>query len=735
MFDMRRRSLLKGGMIVVGFTLLPQAFKALAQSDQTAKSVALDRVDGYLAIASDGVITLYSGKVDLGTGVETAMAQIAAEELDVPLTRVLVVQGDTALTPDQGTTYASVSISSGGMQVRNAAATLRRELATRAALRLRANSDELVAEDGVFTNKTSGKSVAYFELIGEQALELAVDQNVVTKSPAQFKTVGRSVPRRDIPPKIVAEFTYMQDFKLPGMLHARVVRPPSMGADLISVDETSVKDIPGLIKVVREGSFLAVVGSTEWSTISASRILKAQWSEWAGLPEQAKLWEHLRNTPVSKLEVSSNVGDAQGALASAPHVLKATYDFAIHTHGSIGPSCAVADFTDGQLTCWSASQATHGLRRQLAVMFTLKPENVRAIYLEGAGCYGRNGHEDAAADACLLAKIMGQPVRVQWMRADEHGWDPKGPPTLIDIQAGLDVEKRVIAWKSDFMVPDGKVGTVELIAAKLADMPREDYLAPGGVMGNSGIVYQFPNVLTQGHRLAHTPFRPAWIRSPGRMQNTFANECFLDEICAFKGVDPIKMRMESIDPADQRSMEVLKRISELSNWDNPQPNDRQDTEIKRGHGVAFVRYDLSRTYIAMVAEVEVERKSGKIHARKFFVVQDCGQIINPDGINNQIEGCIVQTVSRTLKEELKFDRSTVTSRDWSSYPILRFPDVPEVTISLIDRPDQPPLGVGEVAASVVCAALGNAVFNAVGARLRSIPFTEAKVLAALSAKP
>jgi CO/xanthine dehydrogenase Mo-binding subunit len=734
MFDISssRRGFLKGGAVVVGFSLMPHAAELFAQTGTQDKTVDIKQVDGFLAIDKTGQVTVYSGKVDLGTGVETALAQMAAEELDVGIDRVTIIQGDTALTPDQGTTFGSMSIANGGLQIRQAAATARQALIAKAATRLNVSSDRLQVTNGVVSTAPGAPGLSYGELVGGDQLNLPIAANVVLKDSTKYRSIGQSVARRDIPPKVTGGFTYMQDFKVPGMLHARVIRPPAMGATLTSVDEASVKDIPGLLKVVRQGNFLAVVGKTEWSAIQAMRTLSVTWSNWAGLPEQDKLWDYVRATPVSNTEVSSNLGDTGAALGSAHRTLKSTYNFAIHTHGSIGPSCAIAQFEDGNLTCWTASQGTHALRRQLAVMFKLEPKNVRAIYLEGAGCYGRNGHEDAAADAALLAKIMDKPVRVQWMRADEHGWDPKGPPTLIDMQAGFDADNRLTAWQSDFFVPDGKAGTVALIAADLAGMPHEDYISPGGVMGNSGIPYRFANVLTRGHRLASTPFRPAWIRSPGRMQNTFANESFLDEIAGVEGIDPMTIRLNSIDPADLRGVEVLKRLASLSKWQTgAYPRPVVTDETVRGRGLAYVKYDLSRTYVAMVADVEVNRKTGKILARKFYVTHDCGLVINPDGTRNQIEGCIVQTLSRTLREELKFDQSTVTSRDWGSYPILTFPEVPEIEIDLIDRPTEPSLGVGEMAAAVVCAAVGNAVFDATGVRLRSIPFTGPKVLAAL----
>jgi len=363
------------------------------------------------------------------------------------------------------------------------------------------------------------------------------------------------------------------------MVHARVVRPPAIGAQLASVDESSVSGIPGFIKVVRQGNFLATVASSEWAAIKAAQQLKATWSDWTGLPDEAKLWEHVRATRIVRDDVTSNVGNAKDSLPRATKRLSATYDFAIHTHGSIGPSCAVADFRDEKLTCWSASQATHNLRKQLASMLSLPDDNVRAIYIEGAGCYGRNGHEDAAGDAALLARAVGRPVRVQWMRADEHGWDPKGPPTLIDLQVGLDADGSVAAWYSQFYLPDGAAGTVPLVAADLADLPGDHGMSPGLILNDSAIPYAFPNVLTVAHRLADTPLRPSWIRTPGRMQNTFANEAFFDELALAANADPFDFRLRYLH--DPRGEELLRRLRTFAEWQAVRRRRRTTVTLRR----------------------------------------------------------------------------------------------------------------------------------------------------------
>jgi len=719
-----RRDLLKSGALVVYFAMATPGLGA----PELKKTVALDEVDAFLAIDRDGVVTVYSGKVDLGTGVRTALAQIVGEELDVPMRRISVIQGDTDLTPDQGVTYGSLSIQNGGMQLRQAAATARLALLRKAAQRFGESDVNLVVNDGTVRSR-SGKSATYGDLVRGQSFSLKLDKTAPVKDPARHWVVGTSVQRVDIPDKVTGRFTYMQDFRVPNMLHGRVVRPHAIGATLMSVEESSVSDIPGVVKVVRQGNFLGIVADTEWAAITAAQQVKASWSKWEGLPDQDKLWEYVRATKVIKQETTSDVGDAPAALATAKQRLDSTYNFAIHTHGSIGPSCAIASFEDGKLSCWSASQATHNLRKQLALMLSSPDADVHCIYIEGSGCYGRNGHEDAAADATLLARAVGRPVRVQWMRADEHGWDPKGPPTLIDLHAGIGADGNILAWHSEFFIPQGAAGNVQLTAAVLADLPHETTLEPGGIIQDSAIQYAFPNVRTVIHRLETTPFRPSWIRSPGRMQNTFANESFVDELVAATNSDPIEFRLRHI--SDPRGSELLQRLARLSGWERRERRKEDAAATVSGRGLAYVKYELVRTYVGAVADVEVDRGSGEIRVKRFYVAHDCGQIINPDGVRNQIEGNVLQTMSRVLMEEVTFDRSQVTSLDWASYPILTFPQVPDIQIDLINRPNEVPWGVGEPAAAVIPAAISNAVFDATGARLRSVPFKPDKVKAAI----
>ncbi len=737
----RRRVLLTGGALLVGFSasrvwaadIVPGQTASQPEAVKQAKILQLDQVDGFISIDAAGQVTVYSGKVDLGTGVQTALAQMAGEELSVPMNMVTVIQGDTLLTPDQGPTYGSLTIQQAGVQIRQAAATARDALLGLAAQQLKMDKASLVVKDGQIAPAGTDTGVSYAQLVGGKLFDLAIDKNASLKDPKDYTLVGQSVPRVDIPDKVTGGFTYMQDFRREGMVHARVLRPAAMQSALRSVDDAACKAMPAYLGMVRKANFLAVLSKTEWGAIKAANALKVSWSDWAGLPDENQLWQHVRQTKVNKTEDLQKIGDSAQALqALDAKTLAASYDFAIHTHGSIGPSCAVAEFADGRLTVWSASQQTHLLRKQIAGMLSMNRDDVRCIYIEGAGCYGRNGHEDAAADAALLARERndGKPVRVQWMRQDEHGWDPKGPPTLIDYRAAVDAEGAITAWESVAFLPDRpKDIAVTLLSAELADLPHMN-AHPGNIHQGLAIPYVVPNIHAQVRWLAETPFRPSWIRTPGRMQNTFGNESFLDEIAAARGVDPFEMRMKLLN--DPRGLEVMERLRKLSNWQpRKDAGSRGQGNVMTGRGVSYTKYELVRTYVGVVADVEVERETGKVRVKRLYVAHDCGQIINPDGLRNQIEGNMIQTVSRTLLEELKFNRSTVTSTDWASYPILRFPDVPEVVMDLIDRPGEKPWGAGEPSAAVVPSAIGNAVFDATGARLRSVPFLPQKVLAAL----
>ena len=728
-----RRAVLAGGALTVTFALAGARLKALAQGAAAApRSVDPKEVDAFLAVNGDGTVTLYTGKVDLGQGLRIAMRQIAGEELGIGVDMIKYVEGDTALTPDQGRTSGSNGIQRGGMQIRQAATTARAALIELAAQRLNVKGDDLVASNGEVRPKSGGTGVRFAELIGGRNFNLKLDPKAPLKDPATYTLVGKPLARPDVPAKCTGSFTYMQDFSLPGMVHARVIRPPAIGAKLVSVDESSIKDFAGA-SVVRIKDFLAVVASEEWTAIRAARALRAQWSEWSGLPEQGKLIATLRADPGITDEVLVTRGQPEASGREGAKTLTASYFWPMQSHGSIGPSCAVADVNADAATVWTASQGTHGNRNTFARFLGLPRDKVRLIYLDGAGCYGMNGHEDAAADAAILSRAVGRPVRVQWSREDELGFDPKGPPQLLDISGTVGPDGRILAWRTEMWLPQTTKGLpdIPLLAPAAAGLDDVRGLQPGLISQNADPPYAADSLQVLVHWLKDTPLRPAPIRSPGKPANCFAVESFADELAAAAGLDPIEFRLRWL--ADGRGIEVIKRAAALMAWQSrPSPVRSKDAAVMRGRGFSYVHYKHSESYVAMGMEVAVERASGRIRVERVACAHDCGQIINPDGVRAQVEGSILQTLSRALMEEVQFDRSRVTSVDWGSYPIMRFSDVPKLDIELVDRPTQPPLGAGEAACAPVGAALANAVFDATGVRLRTVPFTPQRVKSALS---
>lgn len=728
-----RRAVLAGGALTVSFALADARLKALAQGAAAApRSVDPKEVDAFLAVNGDGTVTLYTGKVDLGQGLRIAMRQIAGEELGIGVDMIKYVEGDTALTPDQGRTSGSNGIQRGGMQIRQAAATARAALIELAAQRLNVKGDDLVASNGEVRPKSGGTGVRLADLIGGRNFNLKLDPKAPLKDPATYTLVGKPLARPDVPAKCTGSFTYMQDFSLPGMVHARVIRPPAIGAKLVSVDESSIKDFAGA-SVVRIKDFLAVVASDEWTAIRAARALRAQWSEWSGLPEQGKLIATLRADPGITDEVLVTRGRPEASGREGAKTLTASYFWPMQSHGSIGPSCAVADVNADAATVWTASQGTHGNRNTFARFLGLPRDKVRLIYLDGAGCYGMNGHEDAAADAAILSRAVGRAVRVQWSREDELGFDPKGPPQLLDISGTVGPDGRILAWRTEMWLPQTTKGLpdIPLLAPAAAGLDDVRGLQPGLISQNADPPYAADSLQVLVHWLKDTPLRPAPIRSPGKPANCFAVESFADELAAAAGLDPIEFRLRWL--ADGRGIEVIKRAAALMAWQSrPSPVRSKDAAVMRGRGFSYVHYKHSESYVAMGMEVAVERASGRIRVERVACAHDCGQIINPDGVRAQVEGSILQTLSRALMEEVQFDRSRVTSVDWGSYPIMRFSDVPKLDIELVDRPTQPPLGAGEAACAPVGAALANAVFDATGVRLRTVPFTPQRVKSALS---
>jgi len=539
------------------------------------------------------------------------------------------------------------------------------------------------------------------------------------------------VLRTDLPGKTTGRHVYVQDFGVPGMMHGRVIRPPAVGARLLGVDEASVHGIPG-VRVVRIQSFLGVVAKDEWAAIRAARELKATWSEGLSQFVTEGLDTAMAAAPGEREQTQVDRGDTAAAISSASKRLSATYYWPFHGHTSLGPSCALADVKESGTTIWSSTQNAFGLRNLIARLFNIPLERVRVTYLDGSGSYGSNGAYDAAADAVLLSRAVGQPVRLQWMRHDEHAWDPKGPAQLLEMRGGLDKDGNLVAWESKVSGPAGPQWTDSLLGPSSAGMTAEASRGGGApTTQNLDPSYAVPNLRVSARGLNQTPIRLSNLRAPGKIGNVFAVESFIDELAA-ASADSVAFRRRGL--ADPRAIAVLDRAARMIGWQpRPAPGPRSGAGgVLTGRGIAYMRYKQAENYVAMAMEVAVDSATGKIAVRRIACAHDCGLIINPDGLRNQVEGNILHTLSRTLHEEIKFVGSRVTSVDWATYPILTFPEVPAIEVALIDHPDQPSYGAGEAASAPVAAALGNAVFDATGVRLRSVPFTPARVKAALA---
>ena len=705
----RRSLLLQGGGLLVSFALPKPA------SAQTAKPLDPSEVDSFLAIHPDGSVTVFTSKVDVGTGLATAIRQVAAEELGIPVERFTVVEGDTAATPDHGGTGGSSGVPRGAVEIRQAAATARQALLNLASAEWKRPAAELTIADGQIRPASGGPGVSIASLIGGKKLALKVDPKAPLRDPKTYTVVGKPVLRTDVPAKCTGRHVYVQDFTLPGMLHGRVIRPPAIGARLLSVDEASLKAIPD-VRVVRIESFLGVVATTEWAAVRAARELKANWSESQTLPGHEDFESWMRKGAVDRDQTVVNRGDPAAALPTVAKQLSATYYWPFQSHASLGPSCAVADVRDDGATIWTASQGPHGLRTSLSRMFGIPVEKMRVVYLDGSGSYGTNGNDDAAADALLLSRAVRRPVRVQWSRQDELGWDPKGPAQLLDLRGGLDADGRIVAWETQMWLPGGPQGPRAAIGPETAGIPQSHGQNAGLMTMNADPPYAAPHVRVTAHQLKDTPLRLSNLRAPGKIANVFAVESFVDEMALAAKMDPLEFRLRGL--TDPRAIEVLRRATAMIGW---QPRVSPNPTPGVGRGLAYMRYKQAENYVAIAMEVAVDRAARKIAVRRVTCAHDCGLIVNPDGLRNQVEGNIVQTLSRALHEEVKFDRARVTSVDWAGYPLLTFPEAPRVEVALIDRPELPPYGAGEAASAPVAAALANAIFDASGVRLRRVP--------------
>ena len=760
-----RRSFLKGtGALIVTFSMESMLGSSLAQGQEAFEgatpAVALD---SWIAIGADGSVTAYTGKAEIGQGISTAQTQLVAEELCVPFSRVNLIACDTAKTPDQGVTSGSQShptnFNQGNLAL--AGATARQALLEMGAKQLGVPVEQLTAADGEIRVKSdASKKASYGQLIGGKKFNLMLDKNAKRKPASEWTVLGTAARRPDMPAMVTGQFEFAHNVRLPGMLHGRVVRPPAVGATVMSVDEGSVEGMPGLVKVVVKKNFVGVVAEKPWQATQAAKKLSVNWSPGAGLPNHDNFYEYLRNQKSTRDTLLVNSKDVEQKLGEAATVLKATYYHPYQMHGSMGSSCAVADVQGDKAILYSPTQAVWHQRSAAAMLLGLKPENVQVIFRRGSGCYGLNGADAVTYDAALLSQAVGKPVRVQLTRQEEMAWENYGFPFVMDERAGLDAQGNIIAWdhESWSAVLGNRPGyntPGNVITGYLAGFPPEPFRprspapeptafnnnsngVPSYVAGNVGGMARGTGTVKSERALTHNIASPFWtgpLRSPARLQNTFAHESFMDELAAHAKADPVEFRLRHL--SHPRMIGVVKAAAVKANWaprPSPQSGMRR-TGTVTGRGIACVAYEGGNGYAALVAEVEVNQDTGNVSVKRLVVSNDSGPISNPDGLRNQAEGGALQGTSRALMEEVTWDNEKVTSIDWKTYHSLPVGfDLPTIDVELLNRPDEPAAGAGETSITVVAAAIGNAICDATGARIRQIPFTPERVKAALASR-
>lgn len=704
------------------------------------------QLDNWIRIDADETVTVFTGKVEIGQGLRTAIAQIAAEELDVDLARLRVVDGDTAQTPDEGITAGSQSMEQSGTAVRQAAADARRHLLALAheALEAAGPLDTLEVDDGIVTDPATGRQVDYWSLFGGQRFGVEVTGVGQPKAPDAYRVVGQPARRLDLPAKVSGVPSYVQDMALPDTVHGRVVRPPSYGARLTAVDTAPISAMDGVLHVVHDGSFLGVIAEREEQAIAAASALAAgaQWSGGRELPGMEQVYAHLVSAPAQSFLIEDGTATeaeipplcrSNGAVAT----LRARYARPYQMHASLGPSAAVAQFADGALTVWAQTQGVFPQRTAIAQVLGLDPETVHVIHVEGAGCYGHNGAEDAALDAALLARaVPGRPVSLKWTRADEHQWEPYATAMVMELQADLSATGTIAAWNHDVWSyahstrpRSGAPDESGLLAAwHLADpfAPQRPRTHPGRHFGeyrNADPIYELPQRRVVSHFVEESPLRTSSFRSLGAYANIFAIESFMDELAFAAEVDPVEFRLRHV--RDPRVRAVIEAAADAAGW---QPRTAPGA-TGSGQGFAFAQYKNIQCYAAVVVEATVDPASGAVHLTRAVIAADAGQVVNPDGLSNQLEGGFLQAASLTLCEEVAFDAGGITSRDWDTYPILRFSGAPTLETVLLNRPELPFLGSGEATIGPTPAAIANAIFHATGMRLRRLPFTPERVRA------
>src|SRR5262245_50170826 len=690
------------------------------------------RLDRWVAVRPDGVIEIRTGKVEIGQGIVSTLAQIAAEELDVDYARIRMIPAETGRSPTEGVTAGSRSTVESGSALRQACAEVRSAFLEAAVQRLGVGIDELFVRDGTIHRRASNESATYWELSGAVDLARDADGRAVPKRADQLSLVGKSLPRIDLPGKVIGSDVYVHDLELPGMLHGRVLRPPSYRATLQAFDSGRIEAMPGVRAVVRNGRFVGVVAEREEQAVAAVAALGkyVRWTEAADLPDVDELPAYLRSLPAKPMVLS----EKGTSLQAASQRLSATYSRSFLAHASIGPSCAVARSQGGAIEIWSQSQSIHPTRKDIATTLGIAADAIKVHHMQGAGCYGHNGADDAALDAVLLARaVEGHPVRLQWSHEDELAWSPYGPAMVVAMSGSMDGSGRIVDWRHEMwsnphIARPGLQVSPSLLAAwhiepPFAQPPGIDAL-PGGKAAsqrNAAPIYDILNQRVVHHVLDRLPVRTGTLRAIGGFINTFAIECFMDELAHSAGIDPIDLRLKHL--SDERGIAVIRAARERSGlaWK------RQSSS--RGMGLGFARYSNEASYAAVVVEVDVGETIKVVRA---VAAVDCGRTINPNGVANQVEGGIVQAVSWVLKEQVRFDRSRITTRNWGDYAILRFSEAPPVEVTIIDRPDQPSLGMGEAVAGPTAAAIANAVFDAIGIRVRDLPLTRERVMAAIN---
>ena len=736
-----RRGFVLGGGLVVAFAIAPDALGQGGEGQGGSSAGGGQKIapqlpgdlskypwlDSWIAIDPQGSATIFTGKVELGQGIKTALIQLAADELELDPGRLTLVTADTGRTPDEGITAGSHSMQDSGTAVLNAAANVRMLLTAEAAKGWNLQPGQVVARGGRVT-APDGRALGYGELAARLNLHVEALANVPRKTAGDVRLIGTSLGRVDIPAKLTGAAAYVHDMRPPAMLHARVVRGPSDGTVLRAPDFAAAQRMPGVVKVVRDGRFAAVLAEREWTAVQALRVLQAGgWERTAPPLPTGDLHAALRALPSTPMPVFAYPGPEAPPDA---RTLRARYTRPFLMHGSIGPSCAIAEWKDGGVTVWTHSQGVGPLKKALAELLRLPPDKVRCIHAEGAGCYGHNGADDAAADAALAARaVPGRPVRLQWMREQEHGWEPLGPAMTIDLEASLDAQGRIAGWRYEVWSNEHNsrpAGAGGLLAGLEVDppfprqVPRPIPMPEGGADRNSNPLYALPNAKGTYHFTTQTPIRVSALRSLGAHGNIFALESFMDELSQIAGWDPVAFRLAHLK--DERAQAVIRRAAEAYGW----------AMRPKGSGFAFARYKNLGAYCALAMQVEVERDTGRVRVRRVTAAVDSGEAVNPDGVRNQIEGAIVQSLSWSTQEQVGFDASHRTSFDWSGYPILRFEDAPDrVEVHVIDRPGQPFLGTGEAGQGPAAAAVANAVADAVGVRIRDLPLSPERLRAAL----